>query len=595
MPNKAGRRLPKIPHPAQAATTAAMLAVFTVALLLPLFSLLSKAFLDKSGGFAGLANYAKYFQTPSLAASIWNTIDISLASTAISAALGFLYAYALTRTRIPLKPLFKYAALIPIFMPTIVHALGLVYLFGRQGVLTGMGLQVELYGRFGIIVSEAIFTFPQAFLMFYVALEFADGRLYEAADSMGISAIGKFLRITVPELRYTIVNAFFVCFTLAFTDFGAPKVIGGSYNVLATDIYKQIAGQFNMNMGAVVGTLLLIPAVLSFAVGRFAGGKNSGTISAKSTRLLVKKSRWRDALFLALCSFVALSFLALVASLFMGALASYYPYDMGFTLKHFAFNQSTGGIGSYFNSLEMSLLTAVFGTAFVFLYAYMMEKTSGLWALKKYGAMLSALPVALPGMVIGLAFIFFFNAKSNPLNFIYGTVAILVVSNIVHYFSVPYITATGALKKLDREFESVAESMGIPRWKTFLRVSAPLSLPAILEIFMYFFVNAMVTVSAVVFLYSARFKVASIAISHMEESGDIAQAAAMSLLILAVNVLVRLLYEAAVRLIKRRSGRDGGAGAPQPRRVPWRVPWRKAGLGGAARAKRPEPSLPQRH
>jgi iron(III) transport system permease protein len=534
-----------------------ILAVFTAVLILPLLSLFSKAFMDGDGAFVGFAGYVKYFSTPSLSVSVRNTIDISLVSTVFSLSLGFLYAYALTRTHIPFKAFFKYAALIPIFIPTIVHALGLVYIFGKQGVLTGLGFQVELYGRFGIIVSEIIFTFPQAFLMFLVALEFADGRLYEAADSMGVPGYRKFFMITVPEIKYTVVNVFFVCFTLAFTDFGAPKVIGGSYNVLATDIYKQVAGQFNMNMGAVVGTLLLIPAVISFAAGRLLNSRNAGTISAKSTALVIRKSRSRDAFFFALCAAVALAFITLIAVLFMGALTKYYPYDMSFTLDHFSFNQSTGGIGSFFNSLKMSLLTAVSGTAFVFVYAYMMEKTDGLAALKRYGRLLSMLPLALPGMVIGLSFIFFFNSRENPLHFIYGTIAIIVISNIIHYFSVPFLTATGALKKLDREFESVSESMKIPRWKTFLRVSAPLSMPAILEIFMYYFVNAMVTVSAVVFLYSAQFKVASIAISHMEEAGDISQAAAMSLLILIINVLVRLLYEAAVRTVKRRSRKRG--------------------------------------
>jgi iron(III) transport system permease protein len=554
MPDRIRKRFFRISLP-QLSVMACILIAFTVVLVLPLITLFSNAFLDKEGTFVGFENYARYFGTPSLSVSVWHTVDISLVSTVFSAGFGFLYAYALTRTHIPLKPFFKYAALIPIFIPTIVHALGLVYLFGRQGVLTGLGFETELYGRFGIILSEIIFTFPQAFLMFYVALEYADGRLYEAADSMGVSAPNKFLRITLPEMRYTAVNVFFVCFTLAFTDFGAPKVIGGNYNVLATDIYKQVAGQFNMNMGAVVGTLLLIPAVLSFVVGRLMDSKNADTISAKSTKLTVRRNRCRDILFFALCTFVTLSFLILIASLFLGALTKYYPFDLSFTLGHFSFNSSTGGIGSYFNSLEMSLLTAAFGTVFVFVYAYMMEKTNGLGPLRRYGRLLSALPIALPGMVIGLSFIFFFNNTSNPLHFIYGTVAILVVSNILHYFSVPFITATGALKKLDREFESVAESMNISRGKTLLRVSAPLSMPAILEIFMYFFVNSMVTISAVVFLYSAKFKVASVAISHMEEAGDIAQAAAMSILILLINIGVRLLYEVVVRFIKKQVDR----------------------------------------
>jgi iron(III) transport system permease protein len=541
----------------QLALLLALLAVFALILALPLWSLFSKAFLDKSGEFAGFANYVKYFETPSLSVSIWNTVDISIVSTAFSVCLGFLYAYALTRARIPGKAIFKCAALVPIFIPTIVHALALVYLFGKQGALTRLGFRFELYGRIGIILSEFIYTFPQSFLLFSVALEFSDGRLHEAAESMGIPPLKRFFRITLPEVKFTAINALFVCFTLAFTDFGAPKVIGGSFNVLATDIYKQVAGQFNMNMGAVVGTLLLVPALASFVAGRVASGQNSGTVSAKSAPLMIKKSLARDVALFLVCLSVALFFLALIAALFMGALAAYYPYDLRLMLKHFNFNKSSGGIASFFNSLKMSALTAVFGTVFAFVHAYMMEKPNGLGWLKKGGKLLASLPVALPGMVIGLAFIFFFNSKTNPLNFIYGTMSILVISNILHYFSVPYITATGALKKLDREYESVAESMGVPRWKTFFRVSVPLSLPALLEIFMYFFVNSMVTVSAVVFLYSAKLKIASIAISHMEEAGDIAQAAAMSLLILAINALVRLAYEAGARIVKKRMWTNG--------------------------------------
>ena len=532
----------------------ACLICFTVVLIFPLFSLFSKAFLDKTDRFAGFQNYIEYFATPALSASVINTIEISVWSTAFSVVLGFFYAYALTRTRIKGKTFFKYTAIIPIFIPTVIHALGLVYMFGKQGILTRAGLfPFELYGRLGIILSEIIFTFPQSFIMFFVALEYADGRLYEVADSMSVSPLKKLLNITVPEIKYTVINVFFVCFTLAFTDFGAPKVIGGSFNVLATDIYKQVAGQFNFNMGAVVGTLLLIPAVVSFIADRAINTKNAGTISAKATVLVVKKSRKRDGVFFGYCSLISGFFLFLITTLFIGGLSENYPYDLSFTLKNFVFNKSAGGMDSYFNSLKMAGLTAVFGTAFVFIYAYLMEKTTGFGPLRKYGKLLSVLPLALPGMVVGLSFIFFFNDVNNPLHFIYGTLAILVVSNILHYFSVPFLTASGCLKKLDQEYESVSDSMNIPRWKTFLRVSVPLSLPAILEIFMYFFVNAMVTVSAVVFLYSPKYKIAAIAITHMEEAGNFGQASAMSLLILLINVLVRVLYEIAIQTIKRRT------------------------------------------
>ncbi|HIX30066.1 MAG TPA: putative 2-aminoethylphosphonate ABC transporter permease subunit [Candidatus Blautia stercoravium] len=520
-----------------------MTLAFVVVLLCPLAALFSKAFLTASGEFAGLENYIRYFSTPALSVSIQNTMVVSCGSAVLGTLLGFLYAYGLTRTGIKGKTFFRYVAMIPLFLPTVVHGLSLVYLFGKQGIITGLGWDIGLYGKTGILLSEVIYTFPQSFLMFSIALNYADGRLYEAADSMGCSSLKKFTHITLPSVRYTLINSLFVCFTLAFTDFGAPKVLGGNYNVLATDIYKQVAGQFNMNMGAVVGTLLLIPAVISFGVDRVTSGKDKEGISSKAQTLKIKKGRVRDGFFYLICIAITLCLLSLVGVLFVGAFTKYYPYDMSFTLENFRFNPSTGGIQSYLNSIEMSFLTAVLGTLFTFLYAYFIERGKCRGIFKNTGKILSSLPLALPGMVIGLGFIFFFNQKNNPLHVIYGTVMILVLANMVHFYSVPFVTASSALKKLDKEYENVADSLKIPGWKTFCKVVVPLSLSAVLEIFMYYFMNSMVTVSAVVFLYSARFKVASIAITHMEEAGDIAQAAAMSLLILLINVVARGIYE----------------------------------------------------
>ncbi len=528
---------------------------FVIVLICPLYSLFSKAFISADGTFVGLGNYAEYFSTPALSVSIGNTIYISVFTATVSTLIGFVYAYGVTRTNIKGKQFFRYAALIPLFLPTVVHGLSLVYLFGVQGVVTNLGWDIGLYGKTGIILSEIIYTFPQSFLMFYIALNYADGRLYEAAETMGCGNLKKFRYITVPSVKYTLINSLFVCFTLAFTDFGAPKVVGGSYNVLATDIYKQVAGQFNMNMGAVVGTLLLIPAIISFAVDRITSRKESGAISSKASALRIKDSTPRDVVFYVICGGVTLCLFIMVAVLFMGAFTKYYPYEMGFTLEHFNFSESTGGIQSFINSVVMSLLSAVAGTAFVFIYVYLVERSKSSRVLKVIGRLLSSIPLALPGMVIGLSFIFFFNSPDNPLNFIYGTVAILVLANVVHFYSVPFVTASSALKKHDKDYENVADSMRIPLWKSFTRVIVPLSLPAILEIFLYYFMNSMVTVSAVVFLYSAQFKVASIAITHMEEAGDIAQAAAMSLLILLVNIVARGIYELLVYRIKKRNER----------------------------------------
>ena len=531
----------------------ALTGFFLLILIAPLCSLFVKAFYGQDGVFVGFANYEKYFSTPTLSVSILNTVEVSLIVAGLSTLLGFLYAYSITRTNMVFKRVFVYTALLPVFMPTVVHALSLVYLFGTQGVVTQLGLDIGLYGRTGIILAEIIYTFPQSFLMFYVALSYADGRLYEVADAMGVVPMRKFFGITLPGVRYTVISVIFICFTLCFTDFGAPKVLGGSFSVVAMDVYKQVAGQFNMNMGAVVGSILLAPAILSYVVDRLVSGREDDGISAKATALRISKERGRDAAATVFCTTITICFIGLIAVLVMGAFSDYYPYNMGFTFRHFNFDRSSGGIQSFYNSILMSFLSAVIGTVFVFLYAWFIEKVRGFNGLKRVARFLSSLPIAVPGMVIGLSFIFFFNSPSNPLNIIYGTVWILVLANVLHFYSVPYVTASSALKKLDKEFESTAESLNVPLYRSVLQVSVPLCLPAILEIFIFYFVYSMVTVSAVVFLYSANFKIAAIAITHMEEAGNYSQAAAMSLLILTANISIRIVYEIVTAKLRKQS------------------------------------------
>jgi len=527
-----------------------MLLVFIIIMVLPMFALLSKAFHNNSGQFIGFGNFRTYFENPALLSTFWNTVTISLVTTFFSVILGFLYAYAVTRTNIPLKRLFRYMAMIPIFIPTIAHAVGLISLFGRQGIVTQLGFEMDIFGRTGIILSHIIFTFPQSFLMFFVTLEYADGQLYDAAESMGVSSISKLFKITFPEVKLTLINTTFVCFTLAFTDFGAPMVIGGGFNVLATDLFVQITGLFDFNMGAVVGVILLVPAALAFAVNQVTNSTNVGTINAKSTKLAIRKSTVRDIFFLVLCSIVAFCFITLICALAIRAFTAFFPFNMTPTLRNFEFSPIVGGIGSFSNSIYMSILSASIGTVFVFIYSYMIEKSNGLVILKKTASLFSMFPLTLPGMVIGVSYIFFFNNPNNPLNFVFGTVGILIIANVLNFFSVPFLTTTSALRKHDSEYESVSDSMGIPRWKLLYRVTIPLSLTAITETFIFYFVNSMVTISALVFLYTSHFRVASISISHMHSEGAFSQAAAMSLLIFFVNVVARILYEFIAIIVK---------------------------------------------
>ncbi|MFH1137289.1 MAG: putative 2-aminoethylphosphonate ABC transporter permease subunit [Pseudomonadota bacterium] len=540
-----------------------------VVVVLPLFQLISKSLMDRDGAFVGLANYIHYFRTPALSNSLYNSLSVSLTATAVSVVLGFLYAYALTRTRLPGQEIFRGLAMAPLFAPTLLNGIGLVYLFGAKGLITRgffgavPGIDIGLYGQVGITISEVLFTFPQAVLIMSIALRMTDARLYEASDSLGASKARTFFTVTLPSVKYGLLSSVFVCFVLAFTDFGAPKVVGGNFNVLAVDIYKQVIGQQNFVMGAVVGVVLLIPPAAAFIGDRVIQRKQAAMFTGNSVPLVPGPDRARDWFFLAYCGLIAALIVAFFATAVFASLVKVWPYNLELGWWHYTF-RGTGGGGyqSFFNSIRMSLYSAVVGTAATFLSAYLVEKSPGLPLLRQLAYFLSILPLALPGLVIGLSYIFFFNSPGwtimgleipNPLNFIYGTMTILVFSNVVHFYTVSFLSAATALKQLDREFESAAESMGVPFWSTFSRVTVPVCLPAILEIGMYYFVNSMATVSAVIFLYSADIKPAAAAIANMDDAGDIAPACAMSVLVVLTNILARLLYGACTRGLRRRA------------------------------------------
>ncbi|WP_319523772.1 putative 2-aminoethylphosphonate ABC transporter permease subunit [uncultured Desulfosarcina sp.] len=540
-----------------------------VVVLLPLFQLLSKSFNNADGQFVGLANYVTYFSTPALFYSLYNSLFVSTVTTVISVTLGFLFAYALTRTTIAGKGFFKALSMMPLFAPTLLNGIALVYLFGRKGLITRgffgalPGIDIGLYGPVGIIISEVLFTFPQAVLILSIALTMTDARLYEAAESLGAGRIRTFLTVTLPGVRYGLLSAVFVCFILAFTDFGAPKVVGGNFNILATDIYKQVIGQQNFTMGAVVSVVLLIPTVIAFIVDRIVQRKQVAMIAAKSVPLVPQPHPLRDRLYLGFCGLIVFLIIGFYLTAAYASLINVWPYKLSLGFWHYNFTGTGGGgYAAFLNSIRMSLYSAVFGTAITFCAAYLIEKTRQMNSLRQTAYFLSILPLALPGLVIGLAYIFFFNALGwrigglfipNPFNFVYASMAILVISNIVHFFSVSFLTATTALKQLDREFETVSESMGVPFTKTFARVTVPVCIPAILEIGMYYFVNSMATVSAVIFLYSADLPLASVAVANMDDAGDVAPACAMSILILLTNLAVRIGYGLLTRKLRNRS------------------------------------------
>ena len=525
----------------------AYIVLFFLFLVLPLGALIVKSMQNSDGEYIGLHNFYIYLNEPALFQSFFNSLFIAVVSTIITVILAFAFAYALTHSRMPFKGFFRLIALIPLLSPSILAAIALVYWFGNQGVLKAVLFGYSIYGPIGIIMASVYWTFPHALMILSTSLSLSDARLYEAADVLHTSKLRAFLTITIPGARYGIISTTFVIFTQVFTDFGVPKVIGGNYNVLATDIYKEVVGMQNFQMGAVISLVLLLPAVLAFFVDQYSRKRQVALLSSRSVVFEPKKYQSLDMAMLAFCSFITLIILMMIGMAQFGALVKFWPYNLTLTLKHYSFEAAGLGWESFFNSIRLAFYTALFGTIIIFVGSYIVEKLRTQEQLRGILQFFALLPMAVPGLVLGLAYIFYFNAANNPLNFIYATMAIMVINTVVHFYTVSHLTAVTALKQMDKEFEAVSLSLKVPVFKMFWRVTLPVCLPTILDISIYLFVNAMTTVSGVIFLYSYNTTLASVSSIHLDEQGNVAGAAAMAMLIVYVSVFVRVLHSIITR------------------------------------------------
>jgi len=537
----------------------ALIALWLFAFMVyPLFTLLRRSFLDRAGSFVGLENFVTYFTSPATASSLRHTLNIGIISMVITVVVAFGCAYALTRTKIPGKSFFGTVSLLPMFIPSVVQALAFIYLFGNSGLFTRtFGINIGIYGPVGIVMSEVFWAFPHALTILLTALSTADARLYEAAESLGASSLRTFLTVTLPTVKYGLMSAAFVTFTLAITDFGAPKVVGGDYGVLATDIYAKVVGQQDFGMGAAVSAVLLVPTALAFVLDRIVQRRQVAQITADIVPLEPKRSGSvvRIGLFL-LCALVTGYILSVYAMVVVGAFTRFWPYNLSLTLRNFQqFNVAgvhRGALHVLWNTIKMALLTSLLGTVIIFCSAYLIERSRKLERTRGVLYLLSIIPLSLPGLVLGLSYLFAFNNPAHPLNILYGTLIIMAISTVFHYYTVPFLTATAALKQMDSEFEAVGESLNAPFYRTFWQVIVPLGLPSILSIATYLFLNSLVTLSALVFLFVPGNEVAALVVLFLDDAAESAQAMAMALLILATGLVSRGLFVFLMRGVTRR-------------------------------------------
>lgn len=532
-----------------------LLALFIIFLALPLAAMLRKSFENRDGEFIGLANYISYFSTPSLSISLWNSLFIASMTTIIVIPIAFIFAFSLTRSRMPFKEVFRNLVLIPVLAPSLLPAIALVYLFGNQGMVRWILMGNSIYGPIGIIIAQIFFNLPQAVMLLVATLAMADQRLYESASALKTSRSRVWLTVTWPEIRFGLASCALVTFVKVITDFGSAIVIGGSYNVLATDIYKQVVGQLDFGMGAVIGVVLMIPAIIAFLGNQAIQRRQQAVLTVRSVPYNPPRSKLRDTILLLFCILVAIFMVIILGVAVWGSFVTYWPYNLTLSFKNYNFSTfDPSGWAPFVNSLKMAAITSIIGTLVVFCGAYALEKVKDFGSVVGLTATLAMLPLAVPGLVLGLSYVIFFNSRGNPLEPLLGTLLLMAVGTLVHYYTVCHLTAVTALKQLDKEFEAVSESLKVSLFKTLFRVTLPICAPAVLEIAGFLFLAAMASVSVLIFIYSPVSRVAAIAVVNINDAGFTAAAAAMATCIVGACAIFKITHSLVANIISRKVG-----------------------------------------
>jgi iron(III) transport system permease protein len=548
------------------------LAILIFFLLYPVVDICRLSFLKE--GKLTLENYVTYFSSPRIFRSFTNSLYVSLLTMIITTVTAFFFAYGLTRTTIPGKGVFYTISTFPLIAPTIIQALALILLFGRNGLITRhlLGTDWNIYGATGIIIGECLYCFPNALFILYTTLSAVDTRLDEAAQSLGASALKTFYKVTLPSAKYGIASAAALTFNLTITDFGIPVVIGGNYSVLATEIVSQVFGLQRFDLGATISVILLIPSITAFAINYYLSRKSYALISGQARPFLQPSRPLKKWGFTFYCGLICFCILLVFVTVFLGAFVKTWPYDFSLTLKHFDFPSLGAHAPLWTNfwtsvlpegnlrtmisykyapiwtSLLVSIVVAIVGASLTLLAGYLIEKKKPKGEQILYT--LSVLPAAVPGVVMGLGYVLAFN---KPYFLIYGTIWIIIINIIICNFTLGVLTSIANLKQIDKSVEEAAVSLGSGPISTFTRVIFPLSRVAFLSTATFFFMRAMTTISAVIFLISATIKLAAIEIIFLDVDGRTASANAMCTVVVAIVIITLLI----MRLTTGRSALGG--------------------------------------
>ncbi len=533
----------------------AVMAVFFAGFLaVPMISVLVRSFTG-NGEAASLAHYVEVLTGRGFLKALGNSFVVSISSALLATILAFILAYTIHYTNVGkrYKWLISKAAILPMLLPTITYGFAIIYSFGKQGLLTKLfGRQLfDIYGFNGLLLGYVVYTLPIAFTLINNAMGYIDKRFMIVSRLMGDSPLQTFRMTIVIPLMGTLATSFIQTFFLCFTDFGIPASVGGRYEVVASVLYEEMLGSIpNFGNGAVVALVMIIPSVVSITVLHILEKYN--VRYNKISPIELKKGVKRDVVFSVLSGAILICALSMFVVMFITPFIEEWPYRMNFTLEHVqAVFEDRQLYGVYVNSVMVALVTALVGTLIAYGGALVTARSTVSGKLKKVIDSIALVTNTIPGMVIGLAYLFVFTG--TPLQ---NRFPIIIICNIVHYFSTPYLMMKNSLSKMNASWETTAMLMGDSWVKTIMRVVTPNALSTLLEVFSYYFVNAMVTVSAVIFIAGARTMVITTKIQELQYFNEFNEIFVLSLLILFTNLIARAVFR---RLAKMSESRQSAA------------------------------------
>ena len=462
--------------------------------------------------------------------SMSNSLTVTSIATVISIVIAYILAYAINRANIKHKSLLKILLTLPMLIPSISHGLGLINLFGANGLISRV-LHFNIVGPVGVVIGSILYSFPVAFLMLSDGFNYVDNTMYDNAKVLGMNRWQTFKEITFCYLKKPFFSSVFAVFTLIFTDYGVPLAVGGNFTTLPVFLYKQVIGLLDFSRGTMIGLFLLIPAFISFIFDNVSRDYSSGDYNKKYR---ISKNNIRDVLLKIFVYFIIICVLVIIGSFIYYAFVDNPVLDKSLSLKHFNYVINDKLFMVLTNSLVIAILTSIIGTIIAYLVAYLTARIKG--KLSKIAHILAIISLAIPGIVLGLSYTISF--KNTP---IYNTYIILILVNIIHFIASPYLMAYNALLKVNSNYEVVAKTCNISSFRIIKDVIVPCTKSTIREMFAYFFVNSMITISAVSFLFTTKTMPMSLLINKYEEDFLLGEAAIISLIILTINIIIKLI------------------------------------------------------